>query len=77
VIGLNGFVSVNVLNRFPCVVAIGPTRPFDEILELLRPSMMSVADDVLHFKLLVAICYGSTWTIGSGFEGFCCGATCQ
>ena len=54
-IGFNSFVSMDVLNRFPCIVAIGPIRPLDKILELLRPSMASVADDVLHFELLVSV----------------------
>jgi hypothetical protein len=55
VIGFNGLISVNVFDWLPCVVAIGPTRPLDQILEFSEPSMTLVADDVLHFKLLVSI----------------------
>jgi hypothetical protein len=55
VIGFNGFIGINVLDRFSCVVAIRPIRPLDQILELSGSSMTLVANNTLHFKLLMAI----------------------
>ena len=40
---------------FPSIVAFRISFPFDEVLELSRPSMMLVAFDLLHFIFFFSI----------------------
>ena len=42
---------VDLVSGFPHIVTFGVSFPFDEILELLRPSVTSVIQDVFYFIL--------------------------
>jgi hypothetical protein len=54
-IGFKEIWGMNLCDRFPSVVAFGVPLPFDKILQGSAPSVVSVADDALNFKLLFAI----------------------
>ena len=47
--------GVYLFSWFPCVVAFGIPFPFDEVLEPLRPPVMTVVDDALHFIFLFSV----------------------
>ena len=47
--------SVDLIGWFPCVVALGITLPFDEVLERSSSSVVSVVDDTLDFILRFSI----------------------
>ena len=47
--------GMHLISWFPCVVAFKISFPFDKILELSGPAMMSVVDDALHFIFLLAV----------------------
>jgi len=46
---------MSLIGVFPSIVAFGISFPFDEVLELSRPSMTSVAFDQLHLILRFSI----------------------
>ena len=47
--------SVNILDRFPGVVAFGVPFPFHKVLEGSRPSMTSMVDQVFDLVFLSAL----------------------
>ena len=47
--------GVHLISWFPCVVAFRVSLPFDEVLELSRPSVMTVIDNALHFIFLFSV----------------------
>ncbi len=47
--------GVDVVSWLPCVVTFGVSLPFDEILELLRSSKLSVCDDSFNFVLIFSV----------------------
>ena len=49
------FRGVYLISWFPCVVTLGVSFPFDEILKLSSPTMTSVVDDTLHLVLFFTI----------------------
>ena len=52
VVGLDQCGCVYVVSCFPCVVCIGITFPFDEVLELSFTSKVTVINDSLDLVLL-------------------------
>ena len=48
-IGFKQVRCVNLVSGLPRIVTFGVSFPFDEILELSRPPMMSVVEDTFHF----------------------------
>jgi hypothetical protein len=72
VIGLKQIRCVDLVSRFPCIVTFRVSFPFDEILELSRPSMTSVVEDTLHFVFFFSADKvrwrpGEVWSIGGRF----------
>ena len=65
------FWGMHLVSWFPCVVTFRVSFPFDEILELSSPTMMSVVDDMLHFVFLFTVNQVRWWSgeVGS----VCCG----
>jgi hypothetical protein len=55
VICFDQFGGVDLICRFPGVVAFGVPLPFEEILELSSPSVTSMTADLLHFIFLLAL----------------------
>ena len=55
VIGVNKVRCVYLLRRLPRVVGLWISAPLDEVLELSRPSVTSVASYLLHFVLLFSL----------------------
>jgi hypothetical protein len=51
VIGFSQFRSMYVVCWFPYIVTFGVFQPFDEVLQLLSPSVILVTDYLLHFVL--------------------------
>ncbi|SRR6266446_8033203 len=47
--------GVDVVSWLPCVVAFGVSLPFDEILELLQSSKLSVCNDLFDFVLVFSV----------------------
>jgi hypothetical protein len=69
-IGLDKLWGVNLIRGFPCVVTIGVSFPFDQILKSPGSSMTSVAEDALHHIFCLAFDKvrwrtGEVWTIGN------------
>jgi hypothetical protein len=54
--------GVNLCGWFPSVVAFRVSFPFDQVLQHSRPSLTSVADDALDFKLIFTINQIRRWT---------------
>jgi len=50
-ISLHEVWGVYLVSWFPGVIALWVSLPFEEILELFSPSMMSVASYLLHLVL--------------------------
>jgi hypothetical protein len=55
VIGLEEIWGMNLRDWLPSVVAFWVPFPLDKVLESSGPSVASVADDALNFKLFFAI----------------------
>ena len=55
VILLDQFWSVDVFFRLPGVIAHGISLPFDEILQLLAMSEVSMVHDAFYFELFFSI----------------------
>ena len=51
----NQIVSMYLMRQFPSVITQEIPFPPNQILELPRLSIMSVADDAIHFVLLLPI----------------------
>ena len=49
------FRGMHLVSWFPCVVTFGVPFPFDEILELSSPTMMSVVNNALHLIFLFSV----------------------
>ncbi len=52
---LDKFRGMDLISRFPCVVAFGVALPFDEILKLLCSSKLSVCDYSFNFILIFSV----------------------
>ena len=69
---LDKFRGMNLISWFPCVVTVGVSLPFNEVLELFRLSELSVCDDSFDFVFLFSIdkvrrWSGEVWTVHSRF----------
>jgi len=53
---------MDLIGIFPSIVTFGVSFPFDEILELSRVSMMSVASYQLHFVFRFSINQVRRWS---------------
>jgi hypothetical protein len=60
-IGLEEIRGMNLCDWFPGVVAFWVPFPLDEVLQSSRPSVASVADDALNFKLFFTINQIQRW----------------
>ena len=63
--------GLDVVSRFPCVIAFGVSRPLYEILQLFSSPMMSMITDGLNLVLLIIIDEVRWWT-GVVFSMFIC-----
>ncbi len=69
---LDNFRGMDLISWFPCVVALGISLPFDEVLELSGSSMLSVCDDSFNFVFLFSVdevrgWSGEVWAMRSCF----------
>jgi hypothetical protein len=71
VIGFKQVWCMDLVSGLPRIVTFGVSFPFDEILESLRPPMMSVVQDTLHFVLLFSTDKVRWGTEEVWFEGRC------
>ena len=64
--------SVHLVSWFPCVVCFGVAFPLDQVLELSRPSMMSMAADLLHLIFFFAVNEFRGWSdeVGAVLRSF-------
>ena len=62
---------LDMLSWLPSVVAFGVPLPFDKVLQLFSPSMMSVAPDGLDFVLFFVV-DKVRWGSGVVFSVFFC-----
>jgi len=49
------FRGMNLIRRFPCVVAFGISFPFDEVLKFSGLSELSVCDDLFYFVFIFSV----------------------
>ncbi len=64
--------GMDLISWFPCVVALGVSLPFDQVLKLFRASELSVCDDSFDFVFLFSVnevrrWSGEVWTVRSRF----------
>ncbi len=64
--------GMNLVSRFPSVVAFGVSLPFDQVLKPFQPSELSVCDDSFYFVLFFSInevrrWSGEVWAVRSCF----------
>ncbi len=52
---LDKFRGMNLISGFPCIVAFRVPFPFNEILEFLQSSELSVCDDSFNFILVFSV----------------------
>ena len=71
VIGFKDVRGMDVLGRFPCVVAFGVALPFYEIFQGLATPKMSMITDLLHFVFCFSVDKVRWW---SGKVGAMCGS---
>ncbi len=69
---LDNFRGMDLISRFPCVVAFGVSFPFDEILEPPGSSMLSVCDNSFDFVFFFSVdkvrrWSGKVWAMRSCF----------
>jgi hypothetical protein len=71
-VGLKEVWGVNLCGWFPGVVALRVSFPFDQVLQHSGPTLTSVANDALDFKLFFAINQirrwaREVWSVGGCF----------
>src|SRR6266404_2865732 len=64
--------GMDLISWFPCVVALGISFPFDQVLEPFRPSELSVCDNSFDFVFFFSVneirrWSGEVWTVRSRF----------
>ena len=69
---LDKFRGVDLISRFPYVVAFGVPFPFDEVLQPFRPSELLVCDDSFNFVFFFSVdkvrgWSGEVWAVRSCF----------
>ncbi len=69
---LDKFRGMNLVSRFPCIVAFRVSLPFDEVLKSFRPSELSACDysfDFVFFFPINKVRRGSreVWAVRSCF----------
>ncbi len=69
---LDNFRGMDLISWFSCVVALGISLPFDEILESLGSSVLSVCDNSFDFVFLFPVdevrgWSGEVWAMRSCF----------
>ena len=52
---LDKFRGMNLISWFPCVVTVGVSLPFNEVLEPFRSSELSVCDDSFDFVFVFSV----------------------
>jgi len=73
VIALHQLIGMQVFDWFPRVVTVWVPLPFDQILELMVSTVISMIDDGLDLELRIFIhqIRRGTGVIGSMHESFC------
>jgi len=68
---LDKFRGMNLISRFPCVVAFRVALPFDEILELLLLSELLVCDYPFNLVFVFSVNEVRWWSGKVGAVGLC------
>ncbi len=56
------FRGMNLISWLPCVVAVGVSLPFDEILQSFRSSELPVCDDPFNFVFFFSVNEVRRWS---------------
>ena len=69
---LDKFRGMYLISWLPCVVTLGISLPFDEVLESFQSSELSVCDNSFHFVFFLAVnevrwWSGEVWSVGLRF----------
>ncbi len=68
---LDKFRGMDLISRFPCVVAFGVALPFDEILKFLGSSELLVCDYSFDFVFIFSVNKVRWWLAEVGAMGLC------